>query len=301
MNKTNRILSVAIPSIFLIISWFCPLFVAKTPSFFEFLTTGGVENIRAFIVFILATLTQAAAMFLMFRKWKYSFFPSIVSFVLFILFTSSRGEVNVDAGLVFLIVTSGILTAVSYYQFIEAFNFTIRDIVEIAMFLGLAVVFDQFVKIRIGANGGSISIAMFPLFVLVMRKGFVKGFIGCGLIYGFINCLLDGYGFIYFPLDYFMAFGSLAILGLFRGLIYNNERRLTIKGVIFLVIGLVLSCTFRLFFATVSGVKYWGMPTYWESLAYNAAYLLPSLGIVTGIMIALYKPLLLLEKIFPTR
>ncbi len=169
------------------------------------------------------------------------------------------------------------------------------------MYIGAAVLLDSFLKIRIMGNGGSISIAMVPLFLLALRKGFVKGFIGCGLIYGAINCMIDGYGLMFYPLDYLMAFGSLAIVGLFRPLIINKERRLTIKGVIFLILALVLSCVSRLYFATVSGVKMWGMPTYLESLIYNLTYLLPSIGIDIALLVALYKPILSIEKKFASK
>ena len=56
-------------------------------------------------------------------------------------------------------------------------NLNIRDMVEIAMFCAMAIVLDlTFFKIRIGQNGGSISLVMLPLSFLCVRKGFVKGF-----------------------------------------------------------------------------------------------------------------------------
>ena len=102
-------------------------------------------------------------------------------------------------------------------------NLNIRDMVEIAMFCAMAIVLDlTFFKIRIGQNGGSISLVMLPLSFLCVRKGFVKGFIGCGIVFGFLSCLLDGYGLVTYPLDYLGAFGSISIVGLFTTLKFSR-------------------------------------------------------------------------------
>ena len=75
----------------------------------------------------------------------------------------------------------------------------IKDIVEIAIFVSFAIVLDlPFFKIRIGANGGSISLVMIPLCIIALRKGTIKGFIAAGFVYGILNCLLDGYGIVYY-------------------------------------------------------------------------------------------------------
>ena len=300
MSKSNKILSVALRTNFLIIVAFCPLFGAKPASFVELIANYQSSYLVIIILFILSLLTLGGGVLLMFFKSKYSLALNILSFTLLIFTTSNSSGLPVGPGLVLVLFISGLMVCLSYSQFIEKFTMTIPDIVEMALYIGLAVVCDMFLKIRLMANGGSISVAMLPLFLMSLRKGFIKSFIGCGLIYGFINCLIDGYGFIYYPLDYLMCFGSMALLGLARPLIMNKENRLTIKGVISLVVGLLISCLSRLFFATVSGVVMWGTPTYWESFVYNITYLLPSLIIVIILMVALYKPLLMIEKKYPS-
>ncbi len=56
------------------------------------------------------------------------------------------------------------------------FEFNVRDIVEIAIFCALAIVLDTFVKIPLGATGGSINISMIvivPLY-LPLKSTFIS-------------------------------------------------------------------------------------------------------------------------------
>ena len=102
------------------------------------------------------------------------------------------------------------------------FKFSVRDIAEIGVLCALAIVLDRFVKIPIGATGGSINIAAVPLFIIAFRHGWFKGLIGAGVVFSLATCLLDGYGFQYFLFDYFIAFGSIAIGGLFGPIIFKS-------------------------------------------------------------------------------
>ena len=97
----------------------------------------------------------------------------------------------------------------------EGIKYSIQEICETAILVGLAVVLDQFVKIPVQANGGSISFAPVPLFIIAMRYGGLKGFIASGLFFGLITCLLDGYGFQCFPFDYFIALCGYGLIGTF--------------------------------------------------------------------------------------
>ena len=99
------------------------------------------------------------------------------------------------------------------------FGFNVHDIVEIAMFVAIALVLDNFLKIPLGASGGSINLAVLPLVLLALRHGWFKGFVAGGIIFGFISCLIDAYGLVTYPLEYFVTFGSIAIVGVFSKLI----------------------------------------------------------------------------------
>ena len=74
------------------------------------------------------------------------------------------------------------------------FGFSVKDIVEISMLVAISILLDKFVKIPFGLTGGSINIAMVPLFVISLRHGWFKTLISCGVVFGFITCLLDDYG-----------------------------------------------------------------------------------------------------------
>ena len=168
-------------------------------------------------------------------------------------------------------------------------NLNIRDMVEIAMFSAMAIVLDlTFFKFRIGQNGGSISMVMLPLSFMCVRKGFIKGFIGCGIIFGFLSCLIDGYGIVTYPLDYLGAFGSIAIVGLFKTFKFDRFK-LVIQEVLIAVL-FVVAVTFRLGFATISGMVLYDTP-FLGSLGYNAGYILPSAGFVLAALLILYKPI----------
>ena len=101
------------------------------------------------------------------------------------------------------------------------FKFSVRDIVEIAVMCALAVVLDKAVKIPIGSTGGSLHISAVPLFIIAFRHGWFKGFIASGIVFGLVKCILDGYGFQFFFFEYLIAFGSIALAGLFGRMIFK--------------------------------------------------------------------------------
>ena len=183
----------------------------------------------------------------------------------------------------------------------KAHSFTVRDIVEIAMFVALAVILDIAIfKIKIVASGGSISFVMVPLFVLALRKGFVKGFISLGIIFGLITCMLDGYGFFTFPFDYLLGFGGLALIGIFKDIILPKSGKITIKGIIFLVVGVLIGLVARTIASTISGIVIY-QTEFLESLVYQLTYIGPSGGISLAALLVLYKPILLINRLFPQK
>ena len=121
------------------------------------------------------------------------------------------------------------------------FGFNINDIAEIAILCSLAIVLDQFCKIPLGATGGSINLSMLPLYIIALRHGWFKGFIGGGIIYAVTTCIIDGYGFQFFPLEYFVAYGSVGILGIFANFIYKKFNKNNKYNIIIAYSVLVLS------------------------------------------------------------
>lgn len=178
----------------------------------------------------------------------------------------------------------------------QTFVFSVKDIVEIAIFVALAFIFDlPFLKVTIGQNGGSISISMLPLFIIALRKGWFKGFIAAGIAYGLLTCLFDGYGIITYPFDYLLGFGSISVAAFFRKFIFNDEYKVTGKGILFIVISVVVVCVLRTGAATLSGMILYKL-NFVSSLIYNLTYLLPSFGIVLALLLILYRQLLVVEK-----
>lgn len=176
---------------------------------------------------------------------------------------------------------------------------TVREMIEMAMLVALAIVLDlPFLKFRIGQNGGSISFTMVPLFVLCIRRGPIKGFIGCGIVYGLITCLTDGWGFQTYPFDYLLGYGAIAISGLFRKQILESES--LIKGSVALGIAIILSCFGRFVASCISSMVLYEVD-FVGALAYNIPYIGFSTVLVLDALLILYKPLLLVNKRFPVK
>lgn len=187
------------------------------------------------------------------------------------------------------------------------FGFSVRDMVEIALLCALAIVLDKFVKISIGATGGSINIAMFPLFIIALRHGPFKSLIAGGVIYGLISCLLDGYGFNTYPLEYFLAFGSVAILGFFgkeinRNLSFDNVKN-SVRIYAILVLCIILCSVIRLIGATCDTLLIYNVDneyTFFTALMYNASYIFPSSALVMLIMCVILPYIKVINNRFKT-
>lgn len=178
-------------------------------------------------------------------------------------------------------------------------KYSVREIVETAMLVALAVILDlDGLKIRIGGAGGSISFTMVPLFILALRMNFSKSFIGIGVVYGLITCLKDWYGFETFPFDYLLGYGSIAIASIFKNFIYNKEKPFI--GILFVIISTVLGGFLRFVFSSISSMVFY-QTSFVGALVYNAAYIPFATLISTGCMLLLYKPLLIINDKFPIK
>ncbi|MFA5235325.1 MAG: energy-coupled thiamine transporter ThiT [Bacilli bacterium] len=181
----------------------------------------------------------------------------------------------------------------------KKFKLTIREIAEIAMLVSLAVLLDRDgFKIRLGAQSGSLSLTMVPLLVLALRHGVIKGFIGIGIVYGLLTNLLDGYGFITYPLDYLLAYGSLALVALWRPLL-NRKHRHPIIAYLWLTLAIVSVVALRYAFHVVSGMVIYEVD-FLGSLSYNALFvILPPLSVTLPVMWLLWEPLKRINQRYP--
>lgn len=173
------------------------------------------------------------------------------------------------------------------------FLFNVRDITEIGILCGLAIVLDMFVKIPIYATGGSISIAMLPLIFIALHKGWFKGFVAGGLIFGLATCLIDGYGIQTFPLDYLLGFGSVAIVGLFRNKIVTEE--LKPINYFYFFLGIFGCMLFRFAASTLSGMIIYEI-SFVASMLYQITYIGPTFLAILLIMLPFLRIFISLFK-----
>lgn len=171
----------------------------------------------------------------------------------------------------------------------ELFTFNLKDITEIGILTALAVVFDLFVKIPTAIAGGSVGIAMIPLIIIAVHKGWFKGFIAGGVIFGLITCLTDGYGFATFPFDYFFAFGGVAVVGLFKDLVITEKE--TAMNSVWFAVGIIACFAIRFVSSTISGMIVYGA-TFVESVVYQLSYI-PGTLLIDGILLLAMLPALL--------
>ena len=179
-------------------------------------------------------------------------------------------------------------------------NATTKQIAEEGVLLAMAFVLNL-IKIPVGPTGGSINFQMLPLMIIALRHGPAHGFIAGGIVYGLLTCLTDGYGFACYPFDYLIGFGSVAVMGLFRKQIFGEDQEgYNVKGLIFIFIAGTLSTLVRYIGSNVSSIVVYGY-TLKAALAYNAFYIPLSGLIATLAFMALYKPLIRINKLYPVK
>ena len=177
---------------------------------------------------------------------------------------------------------------------------TTKQIAEEGVLLSLAFVLNL-IKIPVGATGGSINFQMLPLMIIALRHGPAHGFIAGGIVYGLLTCLTDGYGFACYPFDYLIGFGSVAVMGFFRKLIFSeNQEGYNIKGLLFIFIGGLLSTLVRFIGSNVSSIVVYEY-TLKDALIYNSFYIPLSGLIATVAFMGLYAPLIRINKLYPVK
>ncbi|MDR1697324.1 MAG: energy-coupled thiamine transporter ThiT [Erysipelotrichaceae bacterium] len=258
----------------------------------------GYFNILGLLSIILAVSSMAMLYFKKQSLIDLALFLGIMSLVLLLIIPSSLMHV-IDGDVNNPPLGVGYYLALSFYLLalllvanvaLNLKRFTIKDISELAILVALAVILD-FVKIRLLPNGGSISLEMLPLFLIALRHSFIKTFIACGLIYGFISSSISGYGLAYYPFDYLLAFGAIAVLSLFRHLVSRNNRgTYRLSSMCWLALGVILAVLLRFIAATISGMIYWETG-FIDSMLYNT----PSLasGALCVVVLLVAFPLLI--------
>jgi thiamine transporter len=171
-------------------------------------------------------------------------------------------------------------------------------IVEIAVFSALAYLLDLFsgfIFSRIWPQGGSVSIAMVPVFLMAFRWG-VKGGAITGLLLGLLQFIL-GFSQIYHPvqgfIDYLVAFTVLGVAGIFASQvklsIQSGDKK---KWIGLIIAGTLIGSLLRFIAHFFSGWIFFGVwapegqPAWLYSIIYNGTYMIPSM-ILSAIIIIL--------------
>ncbi|WP_186577655.1 energy-coupled thiamine transporter ThiT [Aquibacillus kalidii] len=164
-------------------------------------------------------------------------------------------------------------------------------LVEVAIFASFAIVLDliPFLSFKIWPQGGSVSLAMIPIFLVAFRWG-TKGGLLAGLLYGLLQLIIEPHirHWLQAILEYGVAFAGLGLAGLFakqaRKAISAENSRAFIRNVI---MGVLLGCSVRYLAHILAGVVFFkeyapeGIPVWWYSITYNGTYMLPSFIICT--------------------
>ena len=168
----------------------------------------------------------------------------------------------------------------------------VRMLCEGAILLAMGLVLNA-LKLYQFPNGGSVDLAMIPIFFFAIRWGVGPGLL-VGFAFGLLQMFIDGaiaWGWQSLLLDYLVAFTPLGLAGLFR---YR-------RGGIFA--GTLLGCVLRFIVHYISGVTIYAIvaPTelfamtftepWMYSLAYNGSYMLVDTVICLVVFALLYNPL----------
>ncbi len=193
-------------------------------------------------------------------------------------------------------------------------KFSTRVLAEMALFTAIAFALDvlQSGLFRgIWTNGGSVGIAMVPIFILCYKRGFLPG-----LISGFALSFLQMLGGVYaiadtwynvllqISLDYILAYPVISVAGLLAKQYQNAET--TKKKMIFLNIGIAIGGLLKFLCHYLAGVIFWasscpedflGGPAVY-SLVYNGSFMIINIILACVIMslISCKYPQLLKEE-----
>ncbi|WP_181349057.1 energy-coupled thiamine transporter ThiT [Thalassobacillus sp. CUG 92003] len=184
-------------------------------------------------------------------------------------------------------------------------NNRVLFLVEIAIFSAMALLLDiiPFLSFKLWAQGGSISFAMIPIFLVALRWG-VKGGVLAGLLFGFYQILTGAYILVPIQavLDYIVAFGVLGLAGIFARTAKNAlQKKHMTSFVTYVSLGVFLGSLLRFIAHFYAGIAFFsemaGDQTVWVySLVYNGSYMLPGFVLSAIVLCMLFykQPRLLL-------
>lgn len=191
---------------------------------------------------------------------------------------------------------------------------SVRVLAEIAIFAALGFALDALqagIFRGVFVNGGSIGLAMVPVFIIAYRRGLLPG-VACGLILSFVQMLGGVYiisgatysgamkviaPFAQVLLDYVLGYTIVGIAGAFSGK-YKKSTSFNQK-MVWIIVGTVIGGLGKYVCHVLAGGFFWLNPeiefmgvnggSWLYSFVYNGAYCIPNIIICTPIMILIAK------------
>lgn len=133
-------------------------------------------------------------------------------------------------------------------------------------------------------NGGSISFAMIPIFIVAFRWG-LKGGLLAGFIWGVLQLAFGAYILNLYQafIEYGFAFTVLGVAGIFAKPIQKSLKEgKVVKRLVYITLGVFIGSGLRFLAHFYAGIVFWGdtapegQPVWLFSLIYNGSYMLPS-------------------------
>ena len=210
-------------------------------------------------------------------------------------------------GLILSMVFVGIAALIGLASSYDQEKMSVRDIAEEGMLISLAFVLNIITLFK-APTGGSINLQMLPLFLLALRHGPTHGLIAGGIVYGLLTCLTDGYGLQTYPFDYLIGFGSIAIMGAFKDLVFNkdvmledgNKTKGYVLAEVFIFVGGLASTILRFAGSTASSMIIYEVG-FIDSLVYNSMYVPISGAIAIVATMLLFPAMVILNKKYPVK
>ncbi|MHA6252023.1 energy-coupled thiamine transporter ThiT [Oceanobacillus sp. CAU 1775] len=158
-------------------------------------------------------------------------------------------------------------------------------LVEVSIFTALALLLDILpLSFKLWAQGGSVSFAMIPVFIVAFRWG-IKGGLLSGFLWGMLQIAV-GNAYILTPLqgfiDYAIAFTVIGFAGIFAKQIQEAVKDGKVKTYLtYITAGVLVGSVLRFLAHYVAGAVFFGSAVEGQSpwiysLIYNASYMFPS-------------------------
>lgn len=162
-------------------------------------------------------------------------------------------------------------------------------LVEMSLTIALAAVLGALALFQM-PQGGSVSLAMLPLIVFALRRGFVLGLV-VAVAYGMVDLMINP--MIFYPvqvlLDYPLAYGAVGLAGLLHPAWVRAVERGATTAIWSVILPATAIAAFgRYVFHVISGVVFFGeyAPEGQPVLVYSAVYNLFVLVSAVGVFVA---------------